>query len=252
MKLSAWHSCKNYWKKGWNCPLAGIKDHEDDDEEEDIKRPREWADAKEFNDFIYIAHRRRDEVRQAAKIIKFPTERIRDSPPPEYKEPPIAAIVPDANPNPFNESKEALKPWVPNPVHLQAARQAVGRPAVVTAPAKVKEPSTQRQTAKVSEPTRVPTRVPSSSGSYVMGKAEQTFASSLPKPSATPRSSGVQGKAERESAWGRKAAGAAVAATAATGAYAIYKSGGGGRGRGGNIGRSAAFDLTPKGAALAR
>lgn len=263
MKLKNWHRCRRYWNKGYHCPFQEEEEHEeDDDRHQDVRelaKPRELGD--QLDDLIRITElgrKRRQQLKERGidtKVIPFPKEGIRDKPQP-VEIPPVAAITPGVDEDPWRPvGGETWETFIKNWHTNLKARFAS------TVPEAAKAPATSRVVvpSSVPQPSEVPVRQQKPLG--VMGAAEETFTKSLPQsgtvPGRSPRNIPVADRQKAvweqslarkktrdaigdEAAARKRAAGAATAVVAATAAYAVYRTGGGGRGRGGFTGRSAA------------
>jgi len=240
MRLSDWHKCRRYWRGGYRCPLREVPEHEDDDDEEKRERfPLQYRKRSErsLDNPIYpwiVADRLVERARRVQRIFGDPgpgqpvrPEWVPDEAEPDiprhpkevpakpWEVPPIAAIAPGFEPVklPYRQPVRS-EVW-----DKEYMRQVQG--AASTVEGKVRLPSTESSSARVSGRSRDKSLEKLRQGFGVMGTAESLFGRSLPRLresrsdiSERPRSVGRD--------WQRIGAGAALIGTGLTAAAIVH------------------------------
>jgi len=239
MKLSDWHRCRRYWRKGYNCPMTEEEEHDDDDEEQKRKalrkagergseqdleeiRPvikrgiRETGTEAPWYEWGPIIHRGK-KIKELVKKKAEPPEVPSEFPPfIEPEELPRAAFgVPPAGALP--PAGKVAGNWLRNYVRTI--------PNVGTVRSKVRTGATEGGAVKTREREPGQVSVGSLSPRGVMGRAEQTFAQSLPTSRLRRETSGSRPRSVGRN-WRREAAFAASVGIGITAAVIVRKSGG--------------------------
>lgn len=270
MHLMDWHRCSQWNLEKWTCPYIGEKDHEEPDEEEDVKdraqRALEKSGAGDESDLYFpgiplfrsVREIKRQEtpdpLREPGRPIPFPKPIPHEIP--EKKTKRIAAFGGGANGGELwlNQFYKQLNQTRYAPAGPSLKPALANAPALASSPAAEPLPKTSTssavRTAAASESAltkslRIYVKPPNlwDTGARTPQRALAQYRyKPQPRKRAVSESKGLS--------TGQKLA--AAAATTVIGAGAAYLAGNTGRGRGGQTGRSAAWALTNRGAALAR
>jgi len=241
VKLKDWHRCRRYWKKGYNCPLEGVEEHEDDDEEEKrLAIPYRKRSERSLDNPIYpwiVADRLVERARRVQRIFgdpgpgqpvrpevdepvvdipRKPVE-VPDIPGKPVEVPPVAAIAPGFSPVKL-PYRQPVRSEVWDKGYIKAVQTAASGVRVGAKVRSTVSESAQSYGRGRSTRSKRSSPVPRA----VMGKAEQVFASSLPKSGTSREVSSYRPRSAGRD-WRKIGASAAIIGTGITAAAIVRK-----------------------------